>query len=92
MDGSTIGKGSGVGILLVSSQRDVIQVAMQLSFKVSNNEVEYETLLVGLQATKYIGVVMVVIHSNSQLVACQLKGMYEVKNDRLCKYATKDED
>lgn len=33
-----------------------------------------------------MGAIKVIIHSNSQLAARQLEGMYEVKNDRLHKY------
>lgn len=48
MDGSAIGKGSRVGILLVSLKGDEIRVTVQLSFKASNNEAEYEALLADL--------------------------------------------
>lgn len=49
--------------------------------KASNNEAKYETLLVGLWVAKYVEAVRIIIHLDSYLVARQLEGMYEVKND-----------
>lgn len=62
-------------------------MVVQLNFKTSNNETKYEALLVGLQAARYMGDTRVVIHLDSQFVARQLKGIYEVKNDQLKRYA-----
>lgn len=61
-------------------------MAVQLYLKASNNEAKYEALLVGLQAAKYVGSVMIIMYSNSQLITWQLEGTYEVKNDRMRKY------
>lgn len=43
-------------------------------------------LLVSLWVAKYEGTIKVIIHSDSQLTAHQLEGMYEVKYNQLCKY------
>lgn len=59
---------------------------MQLNFKTSNNEVEYEMLLASLHRAKYVGPIKFIIHLDSQFAACQLEGMYEVKNERLNRY------
>ncbi|XP_074556553.1 uncharacterized protein LOC141812460 [Curcuma longa] len=60
---------------------------MRLSFKASNNEAEYEAALAGLQAAKRVGAARVQLYSDSQLVSQQVEGNYEVKNDRLRRYA-----
>lgn len=86
MDGSTTQEGSGIGILLVSPQGDEIKVTVQLCFKASNNETECEAVLAGVQTTKYVGAVKVILYSDSQLVAQQLDGVYEIRNDRMRKY------
>lgn len=68
-----------MGVLLVSSHAEEIKLVIQLNFKASNNETEYEALLADLQAAKIVGATQVIIHSNSQLVARQIDGSYEVK-------------
>lgn len=59
---------------------------MHLNFKHSNNEAKCKALLAGLRAAKYVGVVMVIVHSDCHLVARQLEGKYEVINNWLCRY------
>ncbi|XP_074556284.1 uncharacterized protein LOC141812149 [Curcuma longa] len=54
---------------------------------VTNNEAEYEAVLAGLQAAWHMGASKVVIHSDSQLVDQQIKGTFEVHNERLKHYA-----
>lgn len=79
VDESSTEQGSGVGVLLLSPQGEEILVVIWLNFKASNNESEYEALLVGLQAAKYVGASKVDLHSDSQLAAQQVEGLYEVK-------------
>ncbi|XP_042415305.1 uncharacterized protein LOC122004494 [Zingiber officinale] len=55
VDESTNHQGSGVGVLLISPQGDILQLVVRLNFRVTNNEAEYEALLAGLQATRHIG-------------------------------------
>ncbi|XP_074557021.1 uncharacterized protein LOC141812998 [Curcuma longa] len=87
VDGSATKQGSGVDVLLVSPQGEMIQLSIQLSFRASNNEAEYESLLAGLQAAKRMGATRVQVHSDSQLVSQQIEGNFKVKNDRLRRYA-----
>ncbi|XP_074560646.1 uncharacterized protein LOC141816815 [Curcuma longa] len=87
VDGSATKKGSGVDILLHSPQGDVLQVAIKLKFRATNNEAEYEALLAGLQAAKYLGANRVIIYSDSQLVDQQIKGTFEIRSDQLKHYA-----
>lgn len=48
VDDSSTRQGNGVCILLISPQGDEIKMVVQLSFKASNNEIEYKALLTGL--------------------------------------------
>ena len=61
----------------------MIEQAVRLGFKASNNEVEYEALIVGMQKAKHLGVEDLVIHCDSQLVANQLTGKYAARNERM---------
>ena len=48
IDGAANQRGSGVGLVLVSPEKITIEKSLKLSFSATNNEVEYEALLMGL--------------------------------------------
>ncbi|XP_073133954.1 uncharacterized protein [Henckelia pumila] len=86
VDGYSNNEGCGVGVLLISPQVDEIRLAVRLDFRASKNESEYEAVLIGLRATKQAGAARVHLYSDSQLVAQQVNGSYEVKNEKLKEY------
>ena len=45
VDGATNQRGSGVGLVLVSPEKITIEKSLRLGFLATNNEAEYETLL-----------------------------------------------
>ncbi|XP_073154100.1 uncharacterized protein [Henckelia pumila] len=79
-------EGCGVGVFLISPRGDEIRLAVRLDFRASNNEAEYEAVLIGLRAAKQAGAARVHLYSDSQLVAQQVNGTYEVKNEKLKEY------
>ncbi|XP_074580899.1 uncharacterized protein LOC141837384 [Curcuma longa] len=87
VDGSATKNGSGVGVVLCSPQGETLQLAVRLQFQATNNEAEYEALLTGLQAARHLGATRVKVYSDSQLVDQQTKGTFEIRNDRLKRYA-----
>ena len=52
IDGSSTSSVSGVGIVLVSPKEATLEYALQFSFPASNNEAEYEALIIGLKLAK----------------------------------------
>ena len=48
VDGVANHRGSGVGLVLISPERIIIEKSLRLGFLVTNNEAEYEALLVGI--------------------------------------------
>lgn len=64
-DGSANEKGCGVRLLLISPCGEQFEHAY---FRDSNNEVEYEALLIRLGVAKEIGVSNILILSDSQLI------------------------
>ena len=48
IDGAVNHRGSGVGLVLISLEKITIKKSLRLSFLATNNEVEYEALLVGM--------------------------------------------
>ena len=59
---------------------------IRLDFVATNNEAEYEALVVGLDLAKAAGAEKVVLHCNSQVVTSQINGDYECKNKRMKRY------
>ncbi|XP_042460231.1 uncharacterized protein LOC122043701 [Zingiber officinale] len=60
-----------------------MQLAIRLNFRATNNEVEYEALLAGLQAAWHVSTAWVVIYSDSQQIAQQVAGNFEANSDKL---------
>ena len=59
---------------------------VHLDFPTTNNEAEYETLILGLDLAKAAGPKNLVIYYNSQVVTSQVNGDYKCKNERMKKY------
>jgi ribonuclease HI len=85
-DGSSCGKGGGVGILLISPRGEMFEFANPIQPTVTNNQAEYEALLRGLRYLKEVGAVSVEVYGDSELVIKQLNGQYESKSDALRNY------
>lgn len=65
VDGSSIVKGSGVGIYLKTPTGEIIEQSLQLGFKASNNEEEYEAMVARLRLAKSLGAKRLKVMSNS---------------------------
>jgi len=61
-------KGFGVGLVLISPERITIEKSLRLSFSATNNEAEYEALLVGMIMVQKMGGKVVEVFSGSRLV------------------------
>ena len=57
-----------------------------LEFHLTNNEAEYEALIVGIDLVRATGAKNMVIHSDSQIVTSQVNDIYECKNERMKRY------
>ena len=69
--------------MLISPEGHKIHYAILFGFKVSNNEAEYETMIVGLRLTPELQVHNVKIFSNSQLVVNQVNDIYLAKGEKM---------
>lgn len=56
MDGSSQMEGNCAGLILTSPKGECFTYALRFNFKATNNEVEYEALIVGLKLASTIGV------------------------------------
>ena len=48
VDGATNQKGSGIGLVLISPEKLIVEKSLRLGFLAMNNEAEYEALLEGM--------------------------------------------
>ena len=86
MDGSSNKQAGGTGVVLHTLEEDKIECMIRLDFPTTNNEVEYETLVVGLDLAKVAGAKNMVVYCDSQVVTSRINGNYECKNERMKKY------
>ena len=71
---------------MISSERITIEKSLKLGFSATNNEVEYETLLVGMTMVQKMGGKEVEIFFDSRLVVGQVQGELEAKDVRMQEY------
>ena len=68
VDGATNQRESGVWPVLVSPEKITIEKSLRLGFSATNNEAEYETLLMGMVMVQKMGGKTVEVFSDSKLV------------------------
>ena len=61
-------RGARVGIVLVSPEGIRLKHSLRVSFRASNNETEYETLISGLKVVKELDAQVVEVFLDSRLV------------------------
>ncbi|GKV39170.1 hypothetical protein SLEP1_g46978 [Rubroshorea leprosula] len=71
-DGSSTETMSGAGVVVISPSGLKTQMSFQLDFDYTNNQVEYEALIIGLEMLVELKVSMVEVIGDSQLVLKQL--------------------
>ena len=55
MDGAANQKGSGVGLVVISPDKIIIEKSLRLGFSATNNKAEYEALLVEMTMVQEMG-------------------------------------
>ena len=64
VDGAANQWGAGVGLVLVSLEKIIIEKSLRLGFSVTNNEAEYEALLMGMSMVQKMGGKVVEVFSH----------------------------
>ncbi|GKV42187.1 hypothetical protein SLEP1_g49624 [Rubroshorea leprosula] len=85
-DGSSIETVSGARVVVISPSGLKTQMSFQLDFDCTNNQVEYEALIIGLEMLVELKVSMVEVIGDSQLVLKQLSGEYKCASLALAPY------
>ena len=89
VDGAANQKGSGVGLVLISPEKLIVEKSLRLCFSATNNEAEYEALLEGMSMVQRMGGKSATMFSNSRLVVGQVKGELEARDERMQRYLTR---
>ena len=67
----------------MSPEKVVIEKSLMLDFSATNNEAEYEALLVGMAMVQRMGGKSIKLFSDSRLVVGQVRGEFEAKDERM---------
>jgi len=86
VDGAANQRGAGVGLVLVSPEEIIIEKSLRLGFLATNNEVEYEALLMGMSMVQKMGRKVVEVFSDSRLIVGQVKRELEARDARMQEY------
>ena len=75
-----------MGLVPVSPERITIEKSLRLGFSATNNEAEYEALLVRMTMVQKMGGKAVEMFSDSRLVVGQVQGELEARDPRMQEY------
>ena len=71
---------------MMSPEKVVIEKSLRLNFSATNNEAEYETLLVGMAMIQRIRGKSIKLFVDSRFVISQVRGEFEAKDERMQRY------
>jgi ribonuclease HI len=86
---------AGAGVYICNEKKDAVRTAKLFLGKVTNNEAEYQAVILGLETLKKvfgkdkIKDLPVEIRMDSELICRQLKGEYQVKDEKLVPFFMK---
>ena len=75
-----------MGLVLISPEEIIIEKFLRLGFSATNNEAEYEALLMGISMVQKMGGKVAELFSDSKLVVGQVKGELEARDPRMQGY------
>jgi ribonuclease HI len=88
-DGSACREGQGVGVVLVSPKEVVFEQSVYLEHFCTNNQAEYEAIMLGLQILSSVGIKSVKAFGDSLLVMQQVIGVFQCFDVSLNAYLDK---
>jgi ribonuclease HI len=85
-DGSLKLEGAGAGVLLISPKGEQLKYVLQIFWKVSNNEAEYEALLHGLHLVISLGIKRLLVYGDSAMVINQVNKYWDRNKENMGAY------
>ncbi|XP_074315573.1 uncharacterized protein LOC141651772 [Silene latifolia] len=86
IDGASNQRRAGVGLILRSPQGDLIAQAVRCEFKATNNEIEYEALILRMQLALELGVRNLQVFSDSLLIVNHVNDEYIARDSKMIAY------
>uniref|UniRef100_A0A2N9I8L2 RNA-directed DNA polymerase n=1 Tax=Fagus sylvatica TaxID=28930 RepID=A0A2N9I8L2_FAGSY len=87
-DSSSTSMSSGAGVVLIREDGETIAKSFKLDFPCSNNASEYEAYITGLAIAHGMGIKHLRVTGDSNLIICQAKGEFSLKEPSLAPYRT----
>ncbi|XP_028053606.1 uncharacterized protein LOC114257970 [Camellia sinensis] len=87
-DGAAAGGKGGTGIVLTSKNGEKLYLSYKLDFHCSNNEAEYEALILGLIVAEKHSIKKIRIRGDSKLIVKQVSGQFVLKEPVSATYRT----
>jgi ribonuclease HI len=88
-DGSVCRERQGVGVVLISPRGVIFEQSVRIEYFCTNNQVEYEAIMLGLQALSSMGMKYVEAFGDSLLVMQQIAGTFQCLDGSLNAYLDK---
>jgi ribonuclease HI len=85
-DGSVNLEGACAGVLLISPTGEQLKYVLQIFWKVSNNEAEYEALLHGLHLAASVGIKRLLVYGDSAVVINQVNKSWDRNKENMDAY------
>jgi ribonuclease HI len=85
-DGSLKLEGAGAAVLLISPTGQQLKYVVQIFWKVSNNEAEYEALLHGLRLAASLGIKRLLVYDDSVVVINQVNKYWDRNKENMDAY------
>lgn len=86
IDGLSNARGCGIGLVIVSPKKDVLERSIRLGFRASNNDTEYKALINSLKMAAELKIQELNVLFNSQLVVQQMKREFEAREEKMRVY------
>jgi ribonuclease HI len=79
-------EGAGAGVLLISPMGEQLKYILQIFWKVSNNEAEYEALLHGLRLAASLGIKRLLVYGDFPVVINQVNKSWDRNKENMDAY------
>ncbi|XP_074271211.1 uncharacterized protein LOC141595136 [Silene latifolia] len=86
VDGPSNMRGIGVGLVLRSPQGEKLIQAVRCDFRATNNEAEYEALILGLQLALDLRVSHIEVYIDSDLIVNHVNDSYAARDSKMVSY------
>jgi ribonuclease HI len=85
-DGSLNLQGAGTDVLFILPHGDHLKYVLQIHYKASNNDAEYEALIRGLRIAVSLGIKRLITYDDSKVIIDQVNKACNVKKDSMNVY------